>query len=477
MNKLNNYILLRNKVINNIKNFKNMLLSFSGGMDSTVLLDILHYMNLNNKYKKKKKINIRAIYIQHNINNNNDIFLNHCYKECKKRDIKFITDKITINNISGGVEASFRKARYNTIYKNMLQNEVLLTAHHMYDQIETLFLSIKRGSGPTGISGISMYSKFNKSFLIRPMINISRDKVNNYALHYNLKWLNDTSNNEIKFDRNFIRLKILPILKRRWPSFYFTSNRSSKLCYFQENLINNLIKEDYNKIIQIDGSIIFVKLLQMNIMKVFALLRKWFINAKIKMPSIKKIYFIWQEIINSKNNSFAKIKIDKNKEVIKFQNRIYINNINIFISKNFLLFWNYKYNLIILPFNLGIIKKSINFICTNYKFNNNLKKLNFKKFNFFQKKKFISIVRPPSINEFMSIRFTCFDKLIYLIGNKHGLLLKTIWKNLNIPIWYRNRIPLLFYNNNLITAPGIFVTNKGLNINCKIKLEITWIKI
>ncbi|MFI4847319.1 MAG: tRNA lysidine(34) synthetase TilS [Candidatus Makana argininalis] len=481
MNNIINFTLIRNKVINNIKNFKYILLAFSGGLDSTVLLDIIYHMDLNNKFKKKyKKPLVRAIYIQHiisNNNSNNNIFLNHCRKECKKRNIKFINDKIIIENISDGIEASFRKYRYNSLYKNMLKNEVLLTAHNLNDQIETLFLSIKRGSGPTGMSGISMYSKFNNSLLVRPMINIDRNKLNKYALYHNLKWLEDISNNEIKFDRNFLRKKILPLLRIRWPSFYLTSNRSSKICYFQENLINDFINQEFNKIIQSDNSIIFNNLLNMNIIKVFYLLRKWFLKFKIQMPSIKKLYLIWKEIINSKNSSIAKIKINKNKEIKKFKNRIYITNINISICKHTTLFWNYKYNIFILPFNLGIIRKKINFKYKKYHLNYKFRKLNFINFNFLEKKKFVSVVRPPLINEFLSIRFTSVNKLIYLLRNKHGVSLNKIWKMFNIPIWYRNKIPLLFYNDNIITAPGIFITNEGLHLNYKIKLEITWNKL
>ncbi|MFI4853290.1 MAG: tRNA lysidine(34) synthetase TilS [Candidatus Makana argininalis] len=473
MNNVNIYKYLRNKIINNIKNFKYVLLAFSGGLDSTVLLNIISYINNKNKFKEENnKTYIRAIYIQHNINNIDNIFLNHCYKECNKLNIKFITDKISINNKSDGIEASFRKARYKVIYKNMLNNEVLITAHHLNDQIETLLLSIKRGSGPTGMSGISMYSKFNNSLLIRPMININRDILYKYAEYHNLKWLEDISNNEMKLDRNFLRKKILPIFKKRWPSFYFTSNRSTKLCYLQENLINEFIKKDYNKIIQSNGSIIWNHLISMNVIKVFILLRKWFLKFSIQMPSVKKLSLIWKEIINSKHNSFAKIKIDKKKEIKKFKNYLFITNINISLNDNIIINWNYKYNTIVLPFNLGIIKKNINYLYTKFKINSKIKKI-----NFLNQKIFISFVRPPLINEFISIRYVYSNKLIYLIGMKHGLLLKKIWKKYNIPIWYRNKIPLLFYNNKIITAPGIFITNEGLNLNCKIKFKITWIKI
>ncbi|MFI4819029.1 MAG: tRNA lysidine(34) synthetase TilS [Enterobacterales bacterium] len=473
-----NFKILRNKVINNIKNYKYILLAFSGGLDSTVLLDIIYYMNLNNKFKKKyKKPIIRAIYIQHIIKNYNNIFLNHCYRECKKRNIEFITEKVIIKNISDGIEASFRKARYNSIYKHMLKNEVLITAHNLNDQIETLFLSIKRGSGPNGMSGIQMYSKFNNSLLIRPMININKDKLKKYALYYNIKWLEDISNNEIKFDRNFLRKKILPLIIKRWQSFYSTANRSSKLCYIQEKLIYNLLEKEFNKIFQSDGSIVYTYLLNLNIIQVFYLLRIWFSKFKIKMPSIKKLYFIWKEIINSKNNSVAKIKIDKNKEIKKFKDRIYITNINIYIYNNLILFWNIKYNIFILPFNLGIIeKKNINNKYKKNQIKNINNKLNLNKFNFFTKNIYISIIRPPLVNEFISIRFTSINKLIYLIKNRHGIYLKKIWQKFNIPIWCRKQIPLLFYNDILITAPGIFITNEGSHLKCKTKYKIKWNK-
>ena len=211
---------------------KHFLLSYSGGLDSTVLLHLL--------LKLKKKINIyfRAIHINHKLHIDSDAWSNHCKKECQKYDIPLIIENINLDK-KNNLESKARSMRYQAIYKNVLPKEIILTAHNLNDQCETFLLAVKRGSGPKGLSSMATYKNTGDIIHIRPLLNIDRDEIKKWAVENKLKWIEDHSNLDTYYDRNFLRQKIIPILKERWPYFIKNCTRSAKLCCEQEKILND----------------------------------------------------------------------------------------------------------------------------------------------------------------------------------------------------------------------------------------------
>ncbi|WP_367673685.1 tRNA lysidine(34) synthetase TilS [Buchnera aphidicola] len=226
------------KILNEKKHF---LLGYSGGLDSTVLLHLL--------LKLKKKINIyfRVIHINHQLNIDANSWSQHCKKECQKYNIPIIIKKVFIDVKKNNIEAESRFIRYQTIYKYLQPKEIILTAHNLNDQCETFLLALKRGSGPKGLSSMAIHKKNANIIHIRPLLNIDRTTIEKWAKKNKLKWIEDNSNSDTYYDRNFLRKKIIPILQERWPFFIENCVRSAKICSEQETALNYFSKSILKK--------------------------------------------------------------------------------------------------------------------------------------------------------------------------------------------------------------------------------------
>ncbi|MCV2499847.1 MAG: tRNA lysidine(34) synthetase TilS [Candidatus Lightella neohaematopini] len=434
---------LQQQVIKSIYPYNYLLLAFSGGLDSMVLLDIITV--LRSKYNN---IFLRACYIDHQQNSlSSNQWLHHCIYECKQRDVLFVYDIIKVNK--GNFEQGAREQRYQKLLKIIKYNEVLVTAHHQNDQVETFFLALKRGSGPRGLSAMSIDQPFYHSRLLRPLLNCSKTMLLSYANKNKLNWVNDDSNYDNSLDRNFLRNNIIPLLQKRWNNFCQNVTLSAYLCANQEQLINMLLNKIICSMIFHDESLIVDNMIGMNIVYCLAILRFWLIKKVFISCSYKKLNIIWNEVVLSKNDSLAKFCIN-NFIIQKFRNRLYVHKFNNrykdFCSKTIIFTSTNNYKRILLPLNLGeILLLTINNI-------NN--------------KKLISIVKAPTTTDIVSIRFNIKGKtLIKLVHTKHHVTLKKIWKILSVPPWQRKIIPILFYNNKLIAAIGYFVTVYGTPIN------------
>ncbi len=433
---------IKKKIIYLIKKYKNFLIGFSGGIDSTVLLYEIY------KQSFKKKISIRAIHINHNINYSSKEWTKHCKKICKKLNIKLIIIKIK-KKIKKNIESSLRKERYKIYKKYVLKNEIILTAHNKNDQCETFLLSLKRGSGPKGLSGIKKKNKLNNKIIIyRPLLKISRKKIKKYALENKLSWIEDKSNKNIKLDRNFLRFKIIKKLIKRWPYFLSSVYRSAEICVKQEKLLYKLLKKKINKSITKKNYLNIKILNKLNKIEKFFITRKWIELNKQKMISYNLMKKMWKQIKILKNKIYFQIYFKKF-IIYKYKNFLYLKKKYINIT-NKLLIWKNTSDKFYLPNKNGYlyIKKNI------YKNNKNL-------------------VRKNKKNEIIYIKFNIKNKI--KIKGKKKKKIKKIWQEKKIFPWERKNIPIIFYNKNPILCPNIFRTKKG-EPNKKSSWIIKWKK-
>ena len=215
-------------------------LALSGGLDSMVLLHLMH-AHLNGKYK------IRAIHVNHNLNENSNDWSNFCKKQCSQLGIDLTIESIHPENNGSGLEASARDERYQVIKENLTQNELLLTAHHKDDQLETILFRIFRGTGINGLRGIAHYKDDKSHIILRPLLHYSRADLEGYAAANKIKWIEDDSNEDTSFDRNYIRNLLVPKIKERWSRAEESAHRLSIIAAENYELLNELALEDLSE--------------------------------------------------------------------------------------------------------------------------------------------------------------------------------------------------------------------------------------
>jgi len=408
-------------------------------MDSTVLL--FNFIELR---RQNPCIKLRAIHINYNLHIRSSLAEKYCVKICNRHNIILILKKIKKNIINVNIEEQARKIRIQETKKELLENEVVVTAHHLNDKCETFLLALKRGSGPLGLGGMNERIKFGKSKLIRPFIRETKKSIKNWAIKNKLVWIEDDSNNNTYYERNFLRKKIIPILENRWPFFLKNCYRSSFLCFETNRVLNSILQGILKKNVSLNNSLKISFLLKLDHFLRNCVIRKWISLSGKKMISLEIIEKISKELIFSKKDANPKIVV-KDFEFRRYKNFIHLVPKLDSISQ-LILMWNDFNSPLKLPKGLGFVVR--NNLGTNLPF--------------------------PNKYDLVNIRFKVEGSLS-ISGRNKSRKVKKIFQELSIPPWYREKIPLLYYNNTMIAALGLFVVTNNKYFYKKEKWTIAWI--
>lgn len=227
------------------------VVAFSGGIDSTVLLHALT--------NSSTAANIIAVHIDHGLHTDSGQWENHCREVAGSLGVKYESRAVIVaEKPENGPEAAARRARYDAFLSLVRSRDCLLSAHHEDDQAETLLLNLMRGSGPAGLAGIGLQQSFGRGYLLRPMLGVPGEAIAAYAARHGLKWIDDPSNADSRFDRNYVRHEIMPKLAARWPAVSNRLRRSAELVGESSELLNDLADIDLNGLgapqkVSIDG--------------------------------------------------------------------------------------------------------------------------------------------------------------------------------------------------------------------------------
>jgi tRNA(Ile)-lysidine synthase len=183
----------------------------SGGMDSIVLAHALAHL------AREDERALRLIHVDHGLHADSAQWSAHCVAFATSLNVPIVIEQATVVPRDEGLEAAARNARYEKFRQTMLDGEVIALAHHADDQAETILLKLLRGAGPEGLGGMRAMRKFGGGFLWRPLLDLPRSVLVNYAREQNLAWIDDPSNADTRLRRNFLRHEILPRLAERWP--------------------------------------------------------------------------------------------------------------------------------------------------------------------------------------------------------------------------------------------------------------------
>jgi tRNA(Ile)-lysidine synthase len=201
-----------------------VLVGFSGGLDSSVLL---HACAASPPLRDS---GLRAIHVHHGLHRDADRWAAHCERICGTLDIPLAVVRVSVEGDAGnGPEAAARDARHAAFNDALHDEEALTLAHHRDDQAETFLLRALRASGPDGLAAMRPWRRFGRGWLWRPLLDLPRAQLLAYARENGLRWIEDPSNTDSGFDRNFLRHKVMPLLRERWPHVDSAFARSAAL--------------------------------------------------------------------------------------------------------------------------------------------------------------------------------------------------------------------------------------------------------
>lgn len=267
---------------------KALVIGLSGGVDSVVLLHALTQLSSRTEPTLPQ---IHAVYINHGLSPNAHDWQKFCLSLGKSFGINCEAIKVSVKaGPRESLEAQARTARYDALlaYAKQWQG-ALLTAHHLDDQLETVMLQLKRGAGPKGLSGMAPQSEMRGVMLLRPLLSVSKQDIRDYAESYALKWIEDESNLDEQFDRNFLRQTVLPLLSERWPSLAQTVGRSARLCAEQQALLDEVCDSHLANLTPQPNKMDILRLQSFETPWQQAIVRRWLAVQSVLMPSEKQL--------------------------------------------------------------------------------------------------------------------------------------------------------------------------------------------
>ena len=268
-------------------NARRLIVGFSGGLDSCVLLHALTNLDL--------EPGLVALHINHSIQPQADQWQQQCAKIASQFHAEFHAIKIDARHPAGeSPEAWARHKRYAAFTAFMQQGDVLLLAHHLDDQIETFFLQLLRGSGPHGLAAMPSVSEFSSGWIFRPLLDLTRESLQDYARQQQLIWIEDPSNQDQRYDRNYLRHQLVPILRARWPGYMASLQRAISLQADASQILDIAAAYDLSGIVleapaYASACLSITKLQLLNDTRQRNALRHWIRKAGFNLPSERKL--------------------------------------------------------------------------------------------------------------------------------------------------------------------------------------------
>lgn len=229
------------KLLLNLKPWRNATIwriAFSGGLDSTVLLHLLVHLA-----KTESLPALSAIHVHHGLQAAADAWPDHCQSVCDALGVPLQVVRVQVQP-GASIERAARDARYAAFIEATQANEVLMTAQHRDDQAETLLFRLLRGAGVRGLSGMPSERPLGRGHLLRPLLNVTRAELEAYATEHQLSWIEDPSNQDHQFSRNYLRHQVFPVLTARWPQAVATMARSAAHLSEAQGLLDELAQID-----------------------------------------------------------------------------------------------------------------------------------------------------------------------------------------------------------------------------------------
>ncbi|MDB9947979.1 tRNA lysidine(34) synthetase TilS [Gammaproteobacteria bacterium] len=277
---------------------KNILVAFSGGGDSTALLNYCYELKQKNHFKGS----LSAIHVNHAISPHASSWEGHCKNFCSQRNIPLICKSIKVDGKKSGLESAARKGRYEVFKHNIYSGDQLLLAHHADDVAETLMFRLFRGTGIDGLGGPIKSRKLGDGVMLRPWLDYSKSILISYLENRKPSFIEDESNASNDQDRNFIRNEILPLISQRWPQAKSQIQQTSSIISQHLDVHEKLIYAQFSDdLFQPSLSLESLKNIDEGMRN--SVIRYWIKNNNIAAPNKKVLHEITKVFFQTQPSS------------------------------------------------------------------------------------------------------------------------------------------------------------------------------
>jgi tRNA(Ile)-lysidine synthase len=394
-------------------------IAYSGGLDSTVLLHVIARLK---KTSSTSLPPVSAIHINHQLNPQADAWAAHCQKNCTALDIPLHITRVAIEKNGAGLESAARDARYRAFKDALGKDDVLLQAHHADDQAETVLLRLLRGSGVTGMAAIPAQRQIGNATIVRPLLTITRQQLQDYAGANNLVWIEDDSNFDIKLDRNFLRHEIIPRLQQRWSATATVLARTAAQMADDNLLLRELGDNDWQNIAANAASgeqaLTVNGLLALSVSRRNNAIRSWLFARDLPIPDAALLQRISDEVLLAKADAEPCLQWG-GVEAHRYANRLFVFRSLPDYDANAEYQWDASKSLTIEG--VGTLQ-----------------------------------LQAPH-NEVLTVRFRRGGERCQPEGRAHSQTLKKLMQEYRVPPWLRDRVPLIYRGDELIAVAGYWL--------------------
>ena len=393
------------------------IIGFSGGLDSTCLLHrLVNDVHIDNS-------RLVAVHINHNVSPSAKQWQAHCQQFCADHSIQFKAISLTILDAEKkGFEAAARDARYAAFAELMEADDILLTGHHQDDQAETFLLQALRGAGVNGLAGMPYSKVFANGEHQRPLLTLSRAELLDYAQRNDLSWVEDESNQEIDYARNFLRHEVIPRLQQRWPSVQQSFAQSSQYAAEAMALAEALAIQDIHACLTERLSLSITRLQTFEPVRQKNMLRYW-LQQKCSLPSGRVLDRIFTEVIPAAADAMPLVSW-KGGNVRRYQDELYCDTKEE-VAGDPLIEWDWQQPIDIINQRYCVQAASMG-------------------------------IPKDSLPKNIMIQFRQAGDKVSLFGNKQRKSLKKLLQLWQVPPWQRESLPLFFAEHRLIAAPPYY---------------------
>ena len=415
--------------------------AYSGGVDSHVLLHAL------SAQRPLAGALIGAVHVNHVLQADAAHWQAHCRTVCQALDISY-ADLAVDGRASAGEspEAAARQARYRALRDWLPAGHCLLTAQHQDDQAETLLLQLLRGSGVRGLAAMPSRMVFGAGHLLRPLLDFPRASLLAYARQHGLQWIEDPSNTDTGIDRNYLRHRVLPVLRERWPAVSETLARSAGHCAEAADLLAGLAVQDLADLSQGTVDTLPVAgLQQLPPARRRNVLRDWIAVHTGSAPSTAVLSRVESDVLHSRIDAEPCVSIGR-RELRRYRDRLYLIAPSPEPPPERVLEWDVN-NPLILPDAGGVLTAS---------------------------EVAGRGIRRSAVGRGVRITFRRGGERCRPAGRRHHHVLKKLLQEQGVPPWERRRLPLIYIGDRLAAVAGLWVCEPFAAATGEAGLEIHW---